>query len=164
MAEMTVNGKEVLQNLTISVCMPYAFGFRMRLTTAILALARKVSPVELEAEVIEGAKQLRLPGDLKRLDLKPGDRFVLSVDRPISMEMCERIQKLWRDFIGDDSEHRLMVLDAGIELSVINVEAKSEISIHGSEPIQRPLLRELRAFPSVALGASCDDRPRRQRV
>ncbi|WP_412549711.1 GNAT family N-acetyltransferase [Sinorhizobium medicae] len=47
------------------------------------------------------------------------------------MEMCERIQKLWRDFIGDDSEHRLMVLDASIELSVINVEAKSEIRSMG---------------------------------
>lgn len=131
MAEMNVNGKDLLQSLTISLRMPRAFGFRMRLTAAILALAGKVSPVEIEAEVIEGAKQLRLPGDLQRLDLKPGDRFVLSVDRPIPMEMCERIQKLWRDFIGDDTEHRLMVLDAGIELSVINVEAKREASIHG---------------------------------
>lgn len=102
------------------------------MTLRLLAIAGWVSPVPVEVELLDNAAEdIRTLGHLQRMDLKPGDRFILTMDRPISMEMCERIQKLWRDFIGDDSEHRLMVLDAGIELSVINVEAKSEISIHG---------------------------------
>jgi hypothetical protein len=51
MAEVQIDGKELMQQITISLRMPPAFGFRMWLTARILALAGIVSPVQIEAEI-----------------------------------------------------------------------------------------------------------------
>lgn len=51
MAEVQIDGKELKQQLTISLRMPRAFGFRMWLTARILALAGMVSPVQIEVDI-----------------------------------------------------------------------------------------------------------------
>lgn len=63
--------------------------------------------------------QIRFVGDLQRCDVKPGDRFVMTVERPISREMHEVIQRTWRDFIGSDNPAKLLVLQDGMRLGVI---------------------------------------------
>lgn len=66
------------------------------------------------------SEEIRFLGDLERLELKPGDRFVLSCDGKISAENVARIQALWREFAGEDA-HRfpLLILDGGMKLGVI---------------------------------------------
>jgi hypothetical protein len=51
--EMTIEGGHLLEQLTISIRIPRAFAFRMWLTIRLLAVARLVSPVEIEAEIGE---------------------------------------------------------------------------------------------------------------
>jgi len=57
-------------------------------------------------------------GDLQRLELKPGDRFVLSVPHVLSPEVCARIQEGWRGFAGD--KVKLLILTDGMKLGAIN--------------------------------------------
>lgn len=69
--------------------------------------------------------EIRYLGDLQRLDLREGDRFVLTIDGPISSSMHDIIQRQWRRFVGADTEKfPLLVLDKGSKLGVINGEAK----------------------------------------
>ena len=53
MAELKADGKELLESVTISIRWPRAFGFRMWLTARLIAIAGIVSPVTIEADVIE---------------------------------------------------------------------------------------------------------------
>jgi hypothetical protein len=54
MAEAALDGKAALASLVIKIRWPRAFGFRLRLTAALIWLAGCVSPVEIYAEVIDG--------------------------------------------------------------------------------------------------------------
>jgi hypothetical protein len=68
--------------------------------------------------------EIRYLGDLQRLDLKSGDRFVLTVDRPLSMDQHKRIQEAWRLFVGgDDDKLKLLILDGGLKIGVIGDNA-----------------------------------------
>ncbi len=70
------------------------------------------------------APDIRYLGDLQRLDMKEGDRFVLTCEGHVSLEMQEQIQKAWKVFIGEDAEKPpLLVLDRGFKLGVINQKA-----------------------------------------
>lgn len=53
MAELHIEGKQLLSSTTIKIRWPRAFGIRMRITAALLWLAGCVSPIEIDAEVIE---------------------------------------------------------------------------------------------------------------
>lgn len=66
---------------------------------------------------------IRLLGDLQRLDIQPNDRFVLTVDRPLTPDHHRRIQEAWRLFVGgDDSALKgLLILDAGMKIGVISL-------------------------------------------
>lgn len=68
---------------------------------------------------MEDANEIRFVGDLRRCDVRPGDRFVLTVERPISRDTHDRIQAVWRDFIGSDNPAKLLVLEDGMHLGVI---------------------------------------------
>jgi len=65
------------------------------------------------------AEEIRYIGELQRLELKPGDRFVLTTDRPISHEQAERIKDVWHQFVGPE-RHELLILDNGMKLGVIS--------------------------------------------
>ncbi len=125
MAEMTIDGKQIVDKLTLSIRLPRAFGLRNWLTLRLLAVAGWVSPVPLEVGLLDdAAEDIQTLGHLQRMDNKPGDRFVLTMDRPISMEMRDRIHGIWRQFIGGDEErHRLLVLDGGAKIGAINGNA-----------------------------------------
>jgi hypothetical protein len=69
--------------------------------------------------------EIRFLGDLQRLTLKPGDRFVLIVPGRISPEMAARIQDIWTRWTenGDNLTTRvgkLLILEEGMKLGLIN--------------------------------------------
>ena len=66
-----------------------------------------------------GAPEIRYLGDLQRLELKAGDRFVLTVDRHLSAENHAAIQRVWADFVGQADRLPLLVLEPGMKLGVI---------------------------------------------
>jgi hypothetical protein len=66
--------------------------------------------------------EIRFLGELNRLEVWPGDRFVLQVDALISPELAARIQEEWREFIGQDHpEIRLLILEKGMKIGAIRL-------------------------------------------
>jgi hypothetical protein len=65
--------------------------------------------------------EIRFLGDLQRLDVKPGDTFVLTVDCDISQHEAESIQQLWAKVMGDV---RCLVLGKGMKLGAISAPAE----------------------------------------
>lgn len=61
--------------------------------------------------------EIRYLGDLARLDVKPGDRFVMKLARQASEQEAQHLRQAWRKATGDDV--RLILLGPGIELGVI---------------------------------------------
>ncbi|MEQ1403840.1 hypothetical protein ABK249_02745 [Neorhizobium sp. Rsf11] len=65
--------------------------------------------------------------NLRRLELRPGDKFVLSVSGRISMERCAHMKEVWELFVGSDADRfPLLILDEGMKLSVISGDVASE--------------------------------------
>jgi hypothetical protein len=64
--------------------------------------------------------EIRFLGDLQRLEVRPGDVFVLTVPRDFSREVQYRIVEYWRGIMGDV---RLIVLEEGMKLGVISEAA-----------------------------------------
>jgi hypothetical protein len=65
------------------------------------------------------AIEIRFVGDMERLVLRPGDRFVLKVDQHYPNSVHEHIQKAWREFAG---EPKLLILGPGMTLGAIGSE------------------------------------------
>lgn len=59
---------------------------------------------------------------LRRVDVQPGDRFVLTSHEPLSSETCARIQEIWKRFIGGDVP--LLILPEGFEVGVLRQKAE----------------------------------------
>lgn len=57
-------------------------------------------------------------GDLRRLDVKPGDRFVIMTDQRLTAEHYRKLQELWAGFIGSDG-NKILVLDGGMKIGAI---------------------------------------------
>lgn len=55
---------------------------------------------------------------LQRLDMKPGDKYVLTVDGHISMETAAHIRDTWNKFMGSDVP--VLILDKGWKIGVIS--------------------------------------------
>lgn len=73
------------------------------------------------------SEKVEFLGSLSRLNLKPGDKFVLMCQRRISVEQVAHIQRIWREFLGDQADQaRLLVLDDGAKLGAISTEAGVE--------------------------------------
>jgi len=66
--------------------------------------------------------EIRFVGELRRVDIKPGDKFVLRFDQPLSLDAIARFQSYWERFAGPGVP--LLVLDSHAELSVINAEGR----------------------------------------
>lgn len=63
-------------------------------------------------------EEIRFLGDMQRLETKPGDHFVLSVQGKVSMQQEKRIREMW-DLHGIDGV-RLLVLEGGMQLGVFS--------------------------------------------
>lgn len=63
---------------------------------------------------------IRFIGDMERMVVKPGDRFVLTVPGMMTCETHGRLEAAWAGFVkGIDPTPLLLVLDAGAKLGVI---------------------------------------------
>lgn len=59
-------------------------------------------------------------GELRRVDVKPGDRFVLMTEKVLSMQHRSNLQKHWAEFMGEDAgATKLLVLDGGMKIAVV---------------------------------------------
>jgi hypothetical protein len=65
-----------------------------------------------------GEVQIRYVGELQRLELRPGDKFVLVCPGAISRDMAERLKQTWQDFAGED--HPCAVIADGMKLVVLS--------------------------------------------
>lgn len=62
-------------------------------------------------------EDVRYIGDLTRLKLEPGDRFVLSSDDRLSDQHVARIVEMWERFAPGTP---ILVLERGLRLGVVN--------------------------------------------
>lgn len=60
---------------------------------------------------------IRWTGDMQRLEIKPGDKFVLTLTGMVSDDAHKRIQSIWKEFAGEGVP--LLVLDPGEKLGVV---------------------------------------------
>ena len=69
-------------------------------------------------------KEIRFLGDLQRLERKPGDVFVLTLEGRISDSIRSILQAQWSSFWDDEPRPtpKLLILDDGIKLGVVGTE------------------------------------------
>ncbi len=72
-------------------------------------------------------------GNLARIEAKPGDRFVLMTDGPVSEETARRFTDEWKRFMGPDAP-RIMILSDGIKLGVVGFDQGSYIDATKAGP------------------------------
>jgi pyruvate kinase len=78
------------------------------------------------------ADEIRFVGDLARLELKPGDRFVLTTSYVLHSAAREHIQRAWEDFTDSQpGDIKLLILDSGMKLGVVNT---GEPAAEGGQP------------------------------
>lgn len=58
--------------------------------------------------------EIRYLGDLQRLEIRPGDKFVIRVNRPITLEHAEALREQWHRFAGNDIPVLILVGDTEI--------------------------------------------------
>ena len=63
-------------------------------------------------------------GELRRVNVRPGDVFVLKSEHRITDEMVDHLIKMWKDTMGEDV--KLLVLGDGLKLGVIRGPQTSE--------------------------------------
>lgn len=66
--------------------------------------------------------EIRFVGDLQRLEVKPGDVFVLKLRDSLSQPALERIYEHWRSIMGDA---KLVTIEDGADLGVIGMGDKT---------------------------------------
>jgi hypothetical protein len=60
--------------------------------------------------------EIRLPGDLFKVEYQPGDLFVLKIEGPVSGDIVNHIQDQWRELMPPDV--RLMIVSHDADLSL----------------------------------------------
>ena len=58
--------------------------------------------------------------DIRRLEIRPGDRIVMKVESRLSSDDAARIRELWERFAGDTP---VLILGAGMSLDVLSEAA-----------------------------------------
>lgn len=71
----------------------------------------------------DNGAEISFVGNLQRLELKPGDKLVLTVDECLSQSQRLHIMAEVQRFIGTDVECGVLLLDRGFKLGVINFDA-----------------------------------------
>jgi hypothetical protein len=61
--------------------------------------------------------RIRFVGELQRLELRPGDKFVLVFPSHITHDTAERLKQTWKDFAGED--YPCAVISDGMKLAVL---------------------------------------------
>lgn len=69
---------------------------------------------------------------LRTLNLQPGDRLVVQVNRPLSHDMVEHVRRHFTEALGPDLAQRIIVLDSGLDLAVLRT-AREDLSERISE-------------------------------
>lgn len=69
--------------------------------------------------------EITFSGDLKRLELGPNDKFILTTQQVLSTETVAHIREAWKKFNGEEPR-QIFVLDGGMQLSAI-AETDAEI-------------------------------------
>lgn len=66
-----------------------------------------------------GSKEprVRYLGDIQKLSLAPNDILVLSLDRPVPIELAMRLREMVRKVAGDD--RKVMILEPGMKVGVL---------------------------------------------
>lgn len=64
--------------------------------------------------------QIRFVGDLQRLDVRHGDKFVLTCERSVDEDTLLRLRDALRDFLGEDAQ--VLILDSGLKLVAVRAE------------------------------------------
>lgn len=64
------------------------------------------------------AEEIRFVGDLTRLQIEPGDKFVLTVPGRVSDEMREVLRDSWERFAGEGVP--ILILEEGFRLGAIS--------------------------------------------
>ena len=64
--------------------------------------------------------------DVRRIEAKPGDRFVLTIKSRITHEQAQAIRRAWASLFDDGTPPPLLILDAGVSLSVISTGNDTE--------------------------------------
>jgi len=66
--------------------------------------------------------EINFVGDLQRVDVKPGDRFVITCDEHLSPERMNAVGEAWRRFVGEGGPP-VLVLPKGFKVGVLGAEA-----------------------------------------
>jgi hypothetical protein len=73
-------------------------------------------------EVTVNAYDIRFLGDLQRLEIKPGDKFVLTCPHALSLDTMRRIEAQWHEFAGADVQ--VLILCDGMKLGAVATEVE----------------------------------------
>lgn len=65
---------------------------------------------------MESLSDFRELGELARLDVLPGDKFVLMTDNFLSLEQARRVGEMWGRYAPGS---KLLVLDGGMKLGAV---------------------------------------------
>lgn len=71
----------------------------------------------MDSPAVKPAEKIQFIGNLSRLQLQKGDRFVLQVKEEISDQVCSIIRKQWDQFTGGGVP--LLILPPGFKLGAI---------------------------------------------
>ena len=69
--------------------------------------------------------EIRFVDYLRRLEIRPGDHFVLTVPGAVSASAAHHIQETWREYVKTDADApegcaKLLILDSGMRLGVFS--------------------------------------------
>jgi hypothetical protein len=67
--------------------------------------------------------EIRFVGDMQRLEVKPGDVYVIQSDQPISSDTVERIRQSVRQVLG--AETKVLVIGNGLKFGVVATEPEA---------------------------------------
>lgn len=73
----------------------------------------------MEAPIVN-TDEIRFVGDLQRLEVRPGDRFVLMTDQSLSIDLAKRLQESLVSALGAP----VIVLSDGLQLGVIGTASE----------------------------------------
>jgi len=67
----------------------------------------------------EARSAIEFIGNLQRLELKPGDKFILTIPGEISVEEHQRIKNILERELPD---HKVLIFGGGVQVGVIGTE------------------------------------------
>jgi hypothetical protein len=100
MAEAVLDGKEALASLVIKIRWPRTFGFRMWLTARLLDAVAFVSPVTMDAQIIDTAPSEASEWTWYEGDTLEGGKIVLS-HYPEGYILRHHGEVVWREWDED---------------------------------------------------------------